>query len=358
MVSCYTSKVWSFLALLLLPFLGFTQTAEQVVQGHLDQLITQSPLQSGDISEFKISSDHVSSTSSVHHYYFEQATNGIRIWSSLSSYHEASGVGIKSHNKFFANLGSQIIDSPVPGISAIQAVERVAEQMAYTINPALSVMEAPTGPELKTVISKSGISLENITANLIYVPELGTVDQEGVQEYELNLAWEMIIQEPNQTAVYHFLVDASNGDILDKFNMVVECGFDNIEGNIEDHDHDYNHGHGHAHVHEVKVTVCNNDGTGMIGSMMMSGDYQVFAVPVESPGHGVRTIETNPDDPIASPFGWRDTDGVPGNEFTVTRGNNVHAYEDGDNPGYSPDGGMAGSFLFPFNPVYTTGRSI
>ena len=37
---------------------------------------------------------------------------------------------------------------------------------------------------------------------------------------------------------------------------------------------------------------------------------------------------SNPADPIASPNGWHDTNGVAGAEFTTTRGNNVCAQTD------------------------------
>jgi hypothetical protein len=43
----------------------------------------------------------------------------------------------------------------------------------------------------------------------------------------------------------------------------------------------------------------------------------------------------------ASPFGWHDTDGTPGAEHTITKGNNVQAQEDTDNNntgGFSPMG--------------------
>ena len=71
--------------------------------------------------------------------------------------------------------------------------------------------------------------------------------------------------------------------------------------------------------------------------------YRVYAQPTESPNHAVppnplppedgRTLEADPQDDTASPFGWHDTDGLPGAEFTILRGNNVHAYDDldGDN---------------------------
>jgi uncharacterized repeat protein (TIGR01451 family) len=61
----------------------------------------------------------------------------------------------------------------------------------------------------------------------------------------------------------------------------------------------------------------------------------------------------HPADPEASPFGWHDTDGVEGPEYTITRGNNVHAYLDEfdqDSPSApEPDGGEQLSFLFPFD---------
>ena len=52
------------------------------------------------------------------------------------------------------------------------------------------------------------------------------------------------------------------------------------------------------------------------------------------------------------PFGWHDTDGIAGAEYTITRGNNVLASEDreGENtPGYSPDGGTGLNFDFPID---------
>lgn len=84
--------------------------------------------------------------------------------------------------------------------------------------------------------------------------------------------------------------------------------------------------------------------------------YEVFAIPKEYPDDGPRTVEADPalQGGNASPFGWHDTDGSPGAEFTITRGNNVFAYTDvdGDNapdPGGAPDGGPGLEFLFPLD---------
>ena len=62
---------------------------------------------------------------------------------------------------------------------------------------------------------------------------------------------------------------------------------------------------------------------------------------------------TDPADPVASPFGWHDQNGIDGAEYTTTRGNNVYAFEDTDNddqPGSSPDGGPSLTFDFPYDP--------
>jgi subtilisin-like proprotein convertase family protein len=89
--------------------------------------------------------------------------------------------------------------------------------------------------------------------------------------------------------------------------------------------------------------------------------YQVYHIPVESPSHSSpptpadgRTTEVNPADSLASPYGWHDTNGAAGAEYTTTQGNNVHAYTDtnADNlpdAGSSPDGGPTLNFSFALN---------
>lgn len=81
-------------------------------------------------------------------------------------------------------------------------------------------------------------------------------------------------------------------------------------------------------------------------------NYRVFNFPSESPNHGSRVTMINSPDDQASPFGWHDTDGIAGPEYLITRGNNVYASEDADannRPGYSPDGGSALLFDYPWD---------
>ena len=91
--------------------------------------------------------------------------------------------------------------------------------------------------------------------------------------------------------------------------------------------------------------------------------YKVYAQPTESPNHvqppqplppaDGRTLEVDPQDATASPFGWHDTDGIAGAEFTIMRGNNVHVYEDSDSnnvpPAVEPDCGATLVCDFPID---------
>ena len=81
--------------------------------------------------------------------------------------------------------------------------------------------------------------------------------------------------------------------------------------------------------------------------------YQVFPAPNANPDESLRTVEADPFDVSASPFGWHDTNGVEGFEFTTTRGNNVYAYPDRDGNNQPDaivvDGGPTLDFQFPLD---------
>ncbi|MBK6775621.1 MAG: M36 family metallopeptidase [Flavobacteriales bacterium] len=79
----------------------------------------------------------------------------------------------------------------------------------------------------------------------------------------------------------------------------------------------------------------------------------VYPQPVFNPDRGARALRNAPWTlaPIASPFGWHDTNGAAGAEYTITRGNNVYASEDvnADNlPGFSPNSATL-DFDYPLN---------
>jgi hypothetical protein len=81
--------------------------------------------------------------------------------------------------------------------------------------------------------------------------------------------------------------------------------------------------------HWYDLSIASDDGSTMfVSDWVDHASYQVFPIPVESPLDGTRQIIVDPHDPLASPFGWHDVNGLPGADFTDTRGNNAWAQQD------------------------------
>ncbi len=103
--------------------------------------------------------------------------------------------------------------------------------------------------------------------------------------------------------------------------------------------------------HWWSVVVDAEDGTLLFQNDWVASDsYRVLVPPLVSPDEGGRTLAADPADPLVSPLGWHDSNGVPGADFGDTRGNNVLAQEDSDGNNFGgarPAGGPTLTFDFP-----------
>ena len=280
-----------------------------------------------------ITHQHTSSVSGIKHTYLRQAINGIGVYGTESSLHtDSSGKTIVTHNNFIKTLSSTV-SSNSASLSASDAIYAVASSMNYSIN-GLEEITYEGGTSKKTLFNKAAISERDIPAKLLYYYSKKT----GTR-----ITWELSIKETTGSDWWNFYLDAVSGEILYKENWTVSC---NILG-----DHNI---HNHSNNAKLENNITESIPQSMVAeTSAMAGSYNVYPMPVESPNYGGRSVVTNPDNATASPFGWHDTNGASGAEFTITRGNNTHAYEDGDNPGYSPDGGGGLTFNFPINETYS-----
>ncbi|HVH35594.1 MAG TPA: M36 family metallopeptidase [Tahibacter sp.] len=110
----------------------------------------------------------------------------------------------------------------------------------------------------------------------------------------------------------------------------------------------------------MQATCRTGTAAALAAAMLAAGaadaaSYRVFPVPVASPDHGAHTLVTNPQNAEASPFGWHDTNGAAGPEFTILRGNNAVVYTDTDGNDVAddvgPDGGASLLFDFAWSPT-------
>ncbi|WP_432410371.1 M36 family metallopeptidase [Rasiella sp. SM2506] len=312
------------------------QTAKDQVVKSLSKLMEHYEVLD-DNAQWVITDQTTSSISGVNHVYYRQLLNGYEVYGTESGVHtKADGSILSANNKFISDATDRVATSS-PSLSAAQAVEAAATQLGYIITEGLVVKSVKNNKSRSTILSDGGISVSEIPAKLVY-----QTNASG----QLVLSWDLSIQETAGKNWWSVRIDAASGTIVDKNNWMVSC---NLE---HDHSNDLNNILDHnKNLYDIP-DYCEET----IESTLPPNSYEVIAIPTESPYYGNRTIVTNPANTLASPLGWHDTNGVAGPEFTVTRGNNVNAYEDGNNQGFQPNGGATLDFTgaaFPFNQNYS-----
>ncbi len=309
-----------------------SQNRSHDVTQYLQKSIEDSKLRVSDAS-FVITDEYTSSISEITHIYFRQTLDGVEIFGTESDIHlTPNGKIVLAHNRFIGNANERIVGTSTPSLSVISAVQSVANQLGYTLTKNLTVSNKESTLNSRFLVSDGGISLSPIPVKLLF---------QRLEDDTLQLVWQLSIQEITQQHWWNVRVDANSGEIISKNDYMVTCDFNHSHDENETA-LDYNKNlvdiPNHYNAESIACTEC----------------YEVIALPLESPLYGTRTIENTPAYLPASPFGWHDTNGAAGAEYTTTRGNNVNAYEDGDNPGYQPDGGATLDFSgFPFSAIYT-----
>lgn len=311
-------------SLFCVPLLAQKNNNEEQSNGKSAKVSLENLIQSQK-DTYVITHEHTSSVSGTRHVYLRQAINGIGIYGTESSIHlDKSGAKIIEHNKFITDVSAQL-KSNTQSLSAAQAIKSVATQMQYAVEN-LNQLKAPSGPNKGAVFDGGRTSVENIPVELMYIYQ---------EDSGIILGWQLSIAEVNSANWWNFIVDAGTGAIIKKTSWVDEC--------VIPHDHTTETETVNFNTNLYDIPNYKEETS--INSVSCTNCYEVFAMPVESPYFGSRTIVTDPADATASPFGWHDTDGVAGAEFTTTQGNNVSAFEAGDNPGYQPDGGADLHFI-------------
>ena len=277
-----------------------------------------------DVTDLRVASSYRSAHNGVTHVNMNQRFDGLEVFGAYVTVNVASDGEV-----LFAG------DSLVKGLDdasgsletdATEAVEAAAGALGLDEPSGLQVISESEGPAQRTVVSRGGISDAPIPARLGWQPT-----KDG-----LRLAWQLVIDVALEDHVWNASVDAATGALLAKDDWV---------------DHDSAAGLASA-VARSSLLAQGTSEAYPTTPVIDGSSYRVFEIPKESPNDGGRTLVMNPADADASPFGWHDTNGVSGIEFTLTRGNNVHAYTDRDanglpDPGSDPDGTSSLTFDFP-----------
>ncbi len=309
----------------------YAQDVRGVVNDYLNDITSASKLKTTDVSGFQITDVVPSINPQIKHVYVQQTYQGIPIENGRFKLTLKNGQISYAINNFIGNIAEQA--SKLQGsLTPEDAVMRLVSAKGLD-RPQL---RATSKTAFAATYSDTRVSSEPIKAEKVYVAENNV----------LKLAWKVNYYELDGSHWWDALIDASSGQIIKTNDWVVTCSFEAPDGT---HNHTHDAGNGNkTPTGPMTEEAFLNTSAAVVGG----GSYNVYPLGIESPSHGSRSIVTDPAVASASPFGWHDTNGASGAEFTTTRGNNVWAQDDtnGNNgTGVAPNGGSSLNFDFPLN---------
>ena len=331
-----------------LPALASAQgLAEQKAVRYLQSNWNRHGLEQADVAELVVT-DRVPGLNGVEHVYLRQAIGGVEVASGPLS------VAVDRHGRVFHAAGRLTpgLAQKVSGAmkSASLSPEAAATALAQAAGVALkepfrATMQKATADH-EAVLSDGGVTRLPVRARLVYAEDGGA----------LRLAWETTLFL-RSGGDWFGQIDAATGRVIRKADLLVRESL------------------GLAPTTPRAATPRSPAAPEASGAAPMvpyasrvaqafragGATYRVYAAPGESPLYGTpvppgdaRVVVSGQEDPTASPLGWHDTNGAAGAEYTITRGNNAHAYLDRDDDERpdadgEPDGGASLTFDFPLD---------
>lgn len=312
---------------------------EQVAASHLLQNQSKWSLTDEDVANFSISSYHTSKHSGVTHIYVNQDINGISIHNAMAV------INVKKDNSlllassdFLPDAKSKVSNKKQASLSPEDAIQKYCEHHNLPLSHSIKKNHTPTTINNEYIYEKTSFSEGNLYATLLYYL---------TDDKQLQLVWRIEINENKSPDFWVSYVNAHSGQIIHSENQTNACQFH--EHALSDQPFSGVEQQSVKSIHRQKTDVVNKKQHTTV-SAVDGSNYLVYAFPLEHPNQGEQTVVTQPFLPEASPFGWHDIDGAIGPEFTITRGNNVHAFQSTAGTGISeedePDGGPSLNFNF------------
>jgi hypothetical protein len=318
------------LSLSFVSFVSFSQSNKEAIQNYLNANTAKSGLSKDERQDWVIQSEGGTTSTAINNCYVVQRYNGIEIYRAVSNFSIKGGQVLSIQKQFMTNI-SRKVNATKPALSAIDALIKAYSLLGISPKAPFVVLE--TIEKHKYEIS-NGLNIEEpVAAKLVY---------HTTKAEDLILAWDFTIATPAHDHLWSVRIDALNGKMLEKKDFIISCSF--VRHGITDEQHK-----------EDTFSIGSFDNSykqlfSLVSSVSSAGSYRVIPFNFESPNHSARQLLSNSANSKASPYGWHDTDGTSGAEYTYTRGNNVWAKEDFDGTnlfsGLSPNGGA--SLIFDF----------
>lgn len=292
------------------------QSAEQL----LERALAEKHEVANHLNEFKLQRVVQNSHLGVSHYYFMQAYEGIPIRHAVADLHvNEQGEFVAFHESFIPHQLRKA--DCIPQVTVDQAFFAAAEHLEFGYEARFGKQLFEKNEQGFWSLLDAAISTEAITVSRVFI----SVGQ------KLKLHWKVHWHFPVGAHVYSIYVDAKDGSVTALVDEVISCNFGHLQTTPK------------SEISPPGMFAMEGAKTAATPS------YRVLPIPFESPNHGNFSLLEDPSDSLSSPFGWHDVNGTVGEDFTITRGNNVYSREDKDannTGGYSPDGGS--NLLFDY----------
>jgi extracellular elastinolytic metalloproteinase len=322
-------KKITLLLALLLGFVSYSQSNRQLIQSYLDANKAKFELTSQDIADWELISEVPGSGTGITSCNIMQRYQGIQVYNALSNVAVKNGQVLDYGNNFRSNIASKV-NTTTPTITVLQGITSAYSKLVIPAIPNFVISETI---DARTFKISDGLQEDPISAKLVY---------QVMPNRSLKLAWYFQFYSPDAKNAWDIRIDATNGAILEKTDLMLRCAFGN--GNHANH----------IHKKEFDFTATAFAKTNAL-MPPTPATYRVIPYNFTSPNHSPFELITTVGNTLASPNGWHDANSLTGTnaalKFIYTRGNNVLAQEDADGNngnGIRPDGTATLNFDFPF----------
>ncbi|SFH93673.1 T9SS-dependent M36 family metallopeptidase [Halpernia frigidisoli] len=303
---------------------AYSQNYEGIIKNYISNT-NGSKFVKNDLKDFEISNQDFSSSMNSEVVKIQQTYNGIPVYNSV-----ATALIKDSDVKFYTEnfvKNYDVVSSAKAGLTDAAAFKSVAKKLKLNGDEyrLLDILAKEDG--LKSVAKR----------RLVYFKS----------EENLVLCYEFFVEEKNNSNYWNILVDANSGKILEENNLTLSCNFndDAFSQTLTDH------------LPESVKTIAAEE-IKKLNAAAGTASYRVFALPLEGPTFGTRTLVTDPWFLDASPEGWQ-SNGVT--SYTTTQGNNAYAYSDQNGinvPQAVPDAGAGRVFDYPYGALSSANENL
>ncbi len=236
------------------------QDFKTIIQSHI---AAKSDFMKPDLKSFEIINEDFSTSMKGDVVKIQQSYNGIPIYNAIGT----ALIKDKKINYFDDNFAKNYTTIAKPASATANTSIFANTAQALGLKNAVQYQLIGIKDE-----EKEGVA--NVRNRLIYFQ---------TENNDLKLCYEFVFEEKGTSNYWAILADASTGQILNKENLTLSCNFRH-----DAYSHDYS-----AHLPAGFTEDFSADENKLIGPAALApsnASYRVFALPLESPNHGSRTL--------------------------------------------------------------------